>query len=495
MANLEHLAMLEKGVEVWNQWRKEEPDVIPDLEGANLRNRNLNMIDFHKANLKQVDLYRASLCEANLRDAVFHMAHLYRTNFSNADLTRAMLKGADLVRAKLIGASLREADLRWVKLGEADLSNADLTSCAVYGVCAWDIKFENMKQSNLDITSDRTYTIIVDDLETAQLIHVLLDYKKIRNVINSVRKKSVLILGRFKDGGIDILKSIANKLREDYEYLPIIFDFDRPDTLTYTMTVQLLATLSKFVIVDLSGPSVPHELSSTIPHFQIPFVPIIDRKSGIYFLLRDFLHQYEWVLEPVEFIDEANLMHIMDTQIIERAEAKIKYLEYNHKYDEKMKNLEEINERDINIVLQIKESEIEKMQFQKFNKTAKLEARLLTEKDYRDRKGIINSLEGSIGFVPGDYLLRGVKNEEWSITQHHFHNSYEKISDPDEEGFAFYRAKDIRMACQMTQAFCVKRANGDILNGKIGDYLVKSGSKIWITNQHIFESTYEAVSC
>jgi hypothetical protein len=31
MASPEHLAILEKGVDVWNKWREENPDIEPDL--------------------------------------------------------------------------------------------------------------------------------------------------------------------------------------------------------------------------------------------------------------------------------------------------------------------------------------------------------------------------------------------------------------------------------------------------------------------------------
>ena len=34
MANPEHLQVLKQGVEEWNKWRDEHPDVIPDLENG-----------------------------------------------------------------------------------------------------------------------------------------------------------------------------------------------------------------------------------------------------------------------------------------------------------------------------------------------------------------------------------------------------------------------------------------------------------------------------
>ena len=36
MANEEHVALLRQGVEVWNAWRRENPDIRPDLCRADL---------------------------------------------------------------------------------------------------------------------------------------------------------------------------------------------------------------------------------------------------------------------------------------------------------------------------------------------------------------------------------------------------------------------------------------------------------------------------
>jgi hypothetical protein len=36
MANEEHLAQLQQGVEAWNQWREQRPGIQPDLSNANL---------------------------------------------------------------------------------------------------------------------------------------------------------------------------------------------------------------------------------------------------------------------------------------------------------------------------------------------------------------------------------------------------------------------------------------------------------------------------
>ncbi|HEU5374092.1 MAG TPA: pentapeptide repeat-containing protein, partial [Ktedonobacteraceae bacterium] len=191
---------------------------------------------------------------------------------------------ADLHGANLHRASLNGADLGWANLSEADLSKATLidtnltgavlTQCAIYGPSVWDVQLEGARQDNLIITQDDEPVITVDDLEIAQFIYLLLNHQKFRHVFNAVTQRGVLLLGRFGGGGLEVLQTIAARLREA-KYLPIIFDFERPHDHDYTETVKTLAGLARFIIVDLSGPSVPQELSHTIPFLDIPFVPIL----------------------------------------------------------------------------------------------------------------------------------------------------------------------------------------------------------------------------
>jgi len=41
MANPEHLEILKQGVEVWNRWREENPQVQPELRDVNLQGERL----------------------------------------------------------------------------------------------------------------------------------------------------------------------------------------------------------------------------------------------------------------------------------------------------------------------------------------------------------------------------------------------------------------------------------------------------------------------
>src|SRR5271166_1660012 len=138
MANPEHLAILKQGVEKWNKWREEHPDVQPNLDRA-----FLGFVDLTRANLSKVDLRGASgggvvLTEANLNGADLNNADLSGTfligaNLSGADVSWASLGKANLVRANLSTANLSGADLREASLSAADLSGADLSWASLGG--------------------------------------------------------------------------------------------------------------------------------------------------------------------------------------------------------------------------------------------------------------------------------------------------------------------------------------------------------------------------
>jgi uncharacterized protein YjbI with pentapeptide repeats len=64
MANKNHLALLEKGVDAWNAWRKENVTVRLELSGAHLR-----MADLRMANLSGADLSETIFGDTNLTDA------------------------------------------------------------------------------------------------------------------------------------------------------------------------------------------------------------------------------------------------------------------------------------------------------------------------------------------------------------------------------------------------------------------------------------------
>jgi len=218
------------------------------------------------------------------------------------------------------------ADLSAATLVETDLTGADLTGCRIYGVSAWGLKLERTKQQNLVVTSHGEPEITVDNIEVAQFVYLLLHNEKIRDVIDTITSKAVLILGRFTDERKAVLDALREELRK-HNYLPILFDFDVPATRDITETVSLLARMARFIIADLTDPSsIPKELDAIVPGLAVPVQPLLEGASRPYAMFKDYW-KYEWVLPVYRYEGLDRLLEVLGEKVIAPAEGKVKALE------------------------------------------------------------------------------------------------------------------------------------------------------------------------
>lgn len=326
--------------------------VETDLSKARLQRAYLMGAKLNKADLTEADLLRGDLRGAILPKANLSMADLRRTNFRSADLTGATLANADLFEANLsqatlFGANLREADLRGANLSEANFDEADLadatlerasliytacnkanfTGCRIHGISAWDLRLADAKQANLIITPSGQSEITVDSLEVAQFIYLLLKNSRIREVIDTITSKVVLILGRFTPERKVVLNAIREKLRTK-NYSPVVFDFEKPITRDLTETVMTLAGMAKFVIADLTDPkSIPHELMSFVRNLpSVPVQPLLLASQKQEYAMFEHLQRFPWVMETVLYQDQETLLRSLDSTVILPAEQKAKEL-------------------------------------------------------------------------------------------------------------------------------------------------------------------------
>ena len=295
MAKPEYLEILKQGVHVWNARRKKHPG---------------NEQNLRKAILSGIDLQNANFNDTNLR-----RADLRKTNLSGASFRRA-----DLRRAKLSDATIRNADFTSAILVDTDFQRAIITDCLVYGISAWNTKLKGAEQKNLIVSRKNEPTLTVDHLDVAQFIYLLIKNEKIRDVISTVGEKAVLILGRFyPPERKEVLDSIADSLRE-FGFLPIIFDFEGSKNRDFTETIQILAGLSLFVIVDITNPkSTPLELQATVPDYQIPFAPIIQKGEKPFSMMANLQSKYDWVLDTLEYETREQLLAVLEDAIINPA--------------------------------------------------------------------------------------------------------------------------------------------------------------------------------
>lgn len=138
MANEEHLSVLRQGVEAWNEWKANNPEIRPNLSFANgkritIRGAKLSGVDLSRTNLSRADLSKADLIGAKLNEANLSEAYLSEADLIGADLNSADLSSADLIGANLIGANLNKAYLSGADLTKANLSGADLVGAKLIG--------------------------------------------------------------------------------------------------------------------------------------------------------------------------------------------------------------------------------------------------------------------------------------------------------------------------------------------------------------------------
>jgi uncharacterized protein YjbI with pentapeptide repeats len=342
MANDEHVALVSKGKSTWNEWRLSNPQITPDLRGADLNRgdlyeRNLANADLREADLYGADLQNADLRGADLRSAVLRHARLrfaklsganlsnvdlYDANLYQADLANATIRDANLIATDLTGTNFRAADLTRAKLALSRLvstsfSDANLTGCCVYGVSAWDVDLSGANQSNLIINPLDEPTITVDNLQVAQFVYLLLNNANIRNVIDTVTSKAVLILGRFTPERKQVLDALRDELRK-HDLLPVLFDFDKPTNRDIHETVTTLARLARFVVADITDPkSIPQELVSIVESMpSLPVQPILHEGHepwGMY----DHIKRYPWVLSLHRYRNLDQLLESITRHVIQ----------------------------------------------------------------------------------------------------------------------------------------------------------------------------------
>jgi uncharacterized protein YjbI with pentapeptide repeats len=285
--------------------------------GANLNLAFLSKADLIQANLSGTNLSGAALDEANLREA----------DLRGANLAGADLRGAFLHAANLSGANLGQANLIFAALVRTDLTGADLTGCRIYATSVWGLKLDGAKQQNLVITPANEPEITVDNIEVAQFMYLMLRNQKIRDVIDSITSKTVLILGRFTDERKAVLDALREELRKR-DYLPILFDFEKPRSLDTDETITLLARMARFVIADVTdAKAVLQELRAIVPDLaSVPVQSIIlttQEEPGMF----DFYRNRPSFLKPVHrYADQEQLLADLGDKVIGPAELKVREL-------------------------------------------------------------------------------------------------------------------------------------------------------------------------
>ena len=308
-----------------------------DLAGANLNAADLSHAFLIKANLSGTSLIEARLEGANLGQASLFRANLTRAVLRQASFFKADLTEADLSEADLTGASLQESILERTNLRSADLSNANLCfatllrtnlekavidNCSVCGISLWDVDLKDARQQDLDIMPPQQPVLAVDNLQTAQLVGMLLHQQKSRHDVFSVSLNTVLVMGRFPPERKPVLDVIKDALRR-CDYSPLVLDFLVPGPRDMNETVKTLGRMSRFIIADLTDDRRIAQTLDAVVHYlpSVPIQPIAGDGGGPGIESRHYF-KYHWVLPVCRFKDTEDLARRIDKSVIAPVEKK-----------------------------------------------------------------------------------------------------------------------------------------------------------------------------
>jgi uncharacterized protein YjbI with pentapeptide repeats len=309
-----------------------------NLSKATLVNNQMQHCSLRRAILQDADLRGSDLGEANLA-----LSFMQRVKLDGCHLVKANLTGVDLGHSSLTNCNLQRADLSQSALYSVDLTDADLTAanlcrvtlidttvektkfsrCQVYGISAWNLLGVPAQQKDLVITPQDQNEITTDELEIAQFFYLLLNNAKLRNVIDTMTSKTVLILGRFTPERKVVLDALREELRK-HNYIPIVFDFEAPSNRDLTETIVTLAHLSRFIIADLTdAKSIPQELKAIVPDLpSVAVQPLILKDQREYAMFEHFV-RYPWVLPIYEYENQEQLLLNILDKVVEPCEKKV----------------------------------------------------------------------------------------------------------------------------------------------------------------------------
>lgn len=305
-----------------------------DFRGARLTNAvfedaNLYEADFSYATLTGANFIKAELTYANFTHAVLNKANFSKATLEDTILEDAVLDEASFALANLFRTNFLRANMKDARLDRAimvatDFRGAVLQGCHVYGISAWDIQLDDhTQQTDLIITQYGEAIVTVDNLKVAQFIYLLLNNREIREVIETIGRKVVLILGRFTEERLVILDTIRHELRNK-GYTPVLFKFTGPINRNILETVGALAHLSRFVVADVTDPvMVIDELKRIVPALpSLPVKPILLRGSELHPFLHELSIEHPSLLSLYQYDDGASLLSALPNEIIAPAEKR-----------------------------------------------------------------------------------------------------------------------------------------------------------------------------
>jgi hypothetical protein len=213
--------------------------------------------------------------------------------------------------------------MEYALLCKAKLNSTRIVNCHVFGISCWGTDFSRCSQEGIRAYTSGSYSIRVNSIEYSFFLYQCIDNRNFKALFESTTDKLVLILGRFsKDGdsGVEALRAAVTQCG----FIPVVFDFEKPDAHDLTEVVLSLSLLSRFIIVDLSDPKcAPHEIAIVAPNVNRPIASVIQGGQRPYAMFGDLSERYPWVFPSVPYNSLAEVGSIVEEQIVPSCEEYI----------------------------------------------------------------------------------------------------------------------------------------------------------------------------
>ena len=119
---------------------------------------------------------------------------------------------------------------------------------------------------------------------------------------------------------------IRDELRRN-DLLPVLFDFQKPESRDFTETVSTLAHMACFVIADMTDAKIVlEEVPHIVRNIAVPLVPLLLKGKKEPVTLYNLRRNHRSVLPTLRYTNSDDLLASLKEKVIVPAQAKIEKL-------------------------------------------------------------------------------------------------------------------------------------------------------------------------
>ncbi|HKB13115.1 MAG TPA: pentapeptide repeat-containing protein [Vicinamibacterales bacterium] len=274
--------------------------------------------DFREALFVHGTLSEVDFSRSNLRHAQFHSCTALDADFSGADLRGAEISFSNVSASSFTAAKLQGASLAGTQIVDCSFDGANLTGARVFGVTPWNVDLAGATQRDLVITPAGAARVTVDDLELAQFVHLMLDNRNLRRMIDTMTARAALVVGAFGTVRADRLAVLQQAIRAR-GCVPLTIDVTRqvgPDLVSQT---TLLARLARFVVADFTAaPQIVQLLEAFVPEVAAPVLTLDSSAARKRVTYADGW-KYAWYLGTTPYRDTKQLARLVNGKWLDAA--------------------------------------------------------------------------------------------------------------------------------------------------------------------------------